>query len=248
MICQNRRTALSHVKFLVMKSEYPKRTIRSFVLRQGRMTTSQAQALDKLWPQYGLEITDQLIDFTDLFGNANPVTIEIGFGMGDSLVRMAEQHPERNFLGIEVHGPGVGALLAGVDKLGLTNLRVIQDDAVKVLEQMIGNGSVACFQIFFPDPWHKKRHHKRRLIQPAFVNRLISKLASNGQIHCATDWQPYAEQMMQVLSDSAALQNTCGDQCYVENQQLRPSTKFEKRGERLGHGVWDLLFTVVSLP
>ncbi|MDF1759119.1 MAG: tRNA (guanosine(46)-N7)-methyltransferase TrmB [Coxiellaceae bacterium] len=225
-----------------MKQDYPKRTIRSYVLRQGRMTISQSQALKNLWPQYGIELTDRILDFVSLFGNDNPVTIEIGFGMGDTLVAMAAQYPERNFLGIEVHGPGVGALLAGVEKHGLTNLRVIQDDAVKVLQQMVSDHSVACFQIFFPDPWHKKRHHKRRLIQPEFVAMLVTKLTKGGVIHCATDWQDYAEQMMRVLSGNQILHNTCGDGKYVENQQLRPSTKFEKRGERLGHGVWDLLF------
>ncbi|MDF1655087.1 MAG: tRNA (guanosine(46)-N7)-methyltransferase TrmB [Coxiellaceae bacterium] len=227
-----------------MKQDHPKRTIRSYVLRQGRMTISQSQALKNLWPQYGIELSSELLDFESLFGNTNPVTIEVGFGMGDSLVQMAAEYPDRNFLGIEVHGPGVGALLAGVQKQGLTNLRVIQDDAVKVLQQMIPPHSVSCFQIFFPDPWHKKRHHKRRLIQPEFVAVLVSKLADGGLIHCATDWQAYAEQMMQVLSANERLQNTCGDQRYVENQQLRPSTKFEKRGERLGHGVWDLLFVL----
>ncbi|MDF1796273.1 MAG: tRNA (guanosine(46)-N7)-methyltransferase TrmB [Coxiellaceae bacterium] len=227
-----------------MKQDYPKRTIRSYVLRQGRMTISQSQALKNLWPLYGIKLSDELLNFAELFGNAKPVTIEIGFGMGDSLVAMAAEYPERNFLGIEVHGPGVGALLAGVEKQGLTNLRVIQDDAVKVLQQMIPSCSLSCFQIFFPDPWHKKRHHKRRLIQSEFVDLLVTKLLDEGVIHCATDWQDYAEQMMRVLSANASLSNTCGDQQYVDNQQLRPSTKFEKRGERLGHGVWDLLFSV----
>lgn len=225
-----------------MKTDYPKRTIKSFVLRQGRMTASQHKAREQLWPNYGIELEDKILDFETVYKNRNPVTIEIGFGMGESLVAMAKQYPERNFLGIEVHGPGVGALLAGIEKQAVNNLRVIQDDAVEVLNRMIADNSVACFQIFFPDPWHKKRHHKRRLVQPVFIDKLIGKLAPKGLIHCATDWQPYAEHMMSVLSANALLTNTQGERAYVEDQQLRPTTKFEQRGIRLGHGVWDLVF------
>ncbi len=230
-----------------MKAEYPKRTIRSFVLRQGRMTVAQQQAMDTQWPVYGINYTPNAqLDFSQLFGNDHPVTVEIGFGMGESLLDMAQSYPERNFIGIEVHGPGVGCLLAGIGKGELTNLRVIQHDAVEVLEHMIADGSLERFQIFFPDPWHKTRHHKRRLIQPEFVARLVSKLQPAGFIHCATDWQPYAKHMMVVLSAEAQLQNTQGDQAYVEDQQLRPGTKFEQRGIRLGHGVWDLLFVKIA--
>ena len=226
-----------------MKAEFPKRTIKSFVLRQGRMTASQHKAREQLWPHFGIELSDTVLDFQQVFGNSNPVTIEIGFGMGESLVAMAKQYPERNFLGIEVHGPGVGALLAGIEKQGVTNLRVIQDDAVEVLARMVVDNSVSCFQIFFPDPWHKRNHHKRRLVQTVFIDKLIGKLVAGGVIHCATDWQPYAEHMMKVLTSNTQLVNTQGNQAYVEDQQLRPSTKFEQRGIRLGHGVWDLLFT-----
>lgn len=225
-----------------MNNNQTKRTIRSFVLRQGRMTVAQQQAMDTQWPHYGIDFTPEVLDFSQLFANENPVTVEIGFGMGESLLDMAEQYSNRNFLGIEVHGPGVGALLAGIEKRGLSNLRVIRHDAVEVLSTMIADGCVERFQIFFPDPWHKKRHHKRRLIQSDFVKHLVTKLQPHGYIHCATDWQPYAEYMMSVLSAEQGLSNCWSDGRYVDNQDLRPSTKFEKRGERLGHGVWDLLF------
>ena len=169
--------------------------------------------------------------------------LEIGFGMGDSLVAMAEQNPESRYLGIEVHTPGVGKLLAAVERRGIHNLKVFSDDAVQVLEDVIPVNSVDLMQIFFPDPWHKKRHHKRRLIQPDFVSLAVSRLASGGHMHLATDWEPYAEHMMDVLSATEALENVAGERQFSPRPESRPETKFEHRGHRLGHGVWDLLFT-----
>lgn len=224
-----------------MKDLPQKRTIRSYVLRQGRMTVAQSRAIEHLLPEYGLDIS-QTFDWQAIYGNQNPVVIEVGFGMGDSLVQMAATNPATNYLGIEVHGPGVGACLDMMQKQDLTNLRVTQHDAVEVLDRCVPNQSVAGFQIFFPDPWHKKRHHKRRLIQPNLIAKLVTKLEKNGFVHLATDWQNYAEQMMDVLSANANLVNTAGDYGYADGRKLRPGTKFEARGKRLGHGVWDLLF------
>lgn len=223
-------------------NEKPKREIRSYVLRQGRMTVSQARARAVTWPLYGIEPSEQPITSASYFSCEQPLTIEIGFGMGESLLAMAAAHPERNFLGIEVHGPGIGAVLAGIEKNSLKNLRVMQHDAVDILEKQIAPASVDTFQVFFPDPWHKKRHHKRRLIQPDFVRLLVSRLKMGGHLHLATDWAPYAEQMMDVLSAEATLSNTVSAGAYVVGQELRPETKFERRGKRLGHEIFDLYF------
>jgi tRNA (guanine-N7-)-methyltransferase len=214
--------------------------IRSFVLRAGRMGPGQQRALDELGPRFLLPFQAQLLDFAAVFGRDAPTVLEIGFGMGDATAQIAAALPGTNFIGIEVHAPGVGALLKRIGELGLTNLRLVQHDAVEVLEAMIPPQSLAGVHIYFPDPWHKKRHHKRRLIQPQWVRQLVARVAPGGYLHCATDWQPYAEQMLQVLGAEAALVNTA--EGYAPRPAWRPLTKFETRGLRLGHGVWDLLF------
>ncbi len=219
----------------------PLRTVHSFVIRAGRMTEAQKAARDKLWPQFGLELADGMVQQQQVFGRIAPLVLEIGFGMGSSLIEMAKAAPEKDFIGIEVHPPGIGNLLKLVDQEQLTNLRVYQGDARVVLEKCIADGSLSCLQIFFPDPWHKKRHYKRRMIQPDFINEVRPKLMASGVMHLATDWQPYAVQMMRVLSADSAFRNATGEGLYA-TQHDRPSTKFEQRGQKLGHGVWDLLF------
>ena len=217
------------------------RRMRSYVIRAGRKTAAQQEALDKHWGDYVIDDTQSPLDLAAVFGREAPLIIEIGFGMGDSLADMAEAAPGTNFLGIEVHRPGVGKLLNTLQTRGLSNVKVYCHDAVEILQHCIADGSVDRIQIFFPDPWHKKRHHKRRLIQPPFVSLLKSKLKSGGNIHLATDWQHYAEHMMAVLSADTDLTNLAGDGQYSDNTG-RPETKFERRGQRLGHGVWDLIF------
>ncbi len=217
------------------------RSIRSFVLRQGRMTSGQQRAFDELWPRWGLLRESGRLDQQQIFGRVAPLVFEIGFGMGQSLIAMAQAAPEQDFIGIEVHRPGVGKLLSGMVDAGIDNIRVYNDDAVEVLDECIDDASLAVVQIFFPDPWHKKKHNKRRLIQPAFVQKLRVKLKVGGFIHLATDWQDYAEQMLEVMSRAEGFRNQAGDG-YAPRPERRPTTKFEKRGERLGHGVWDLLF------
>ena len=194
-----------------------------------------------LGPRFVLPFRDAVLDADAVFGRRAPTILEIGFGMGDATAHIAALLPEHDFIGCEVHEPGVGALLKRIGEQGLTNLRIVQHDAVQVLEHMIAPASLAGIHIFFPDPWHKKRHHKRRLIQPAFVAQLASRLAPGGYLHCATDWEPYAQQMLAVLSAEPALLNTA--QGYAPKPAYRPLTKFENRGLRLGHGVWDLVFT-----
>ena len=216
------------------------RPIRSFVKREGKMTKGQINAIDQLWPSYGVDLTDGELELESLFDRSAYTILEIGFGNGLSLADMAEAAPEQNFLGVEVHQPGVGSLLVQVKKRGLENVRVSNSDAVDVLQQQIADASLDRVQIFFPDPWHKKRHNKRRLIQPDFVNTLLSKLKSNGVIHVATDWEHYAEHILEVLSENQGLRNTATD--YATKPEYRPNTKYEERGIRLGHGVWDLIF------
>lgn len=217
----------------------PKRTIRSFVLRQGRLTKGQEQALTHLWPIFGIDYQSG----TNIeFNHAQPTVLEIGFGMGASLVEMAKAAPNKNFLGIEVHKPGVGACLMAIEENQLSNLKVMCHDAVEVLENMIPDNSLDKVQIFFPDPWHKARHNKRRIIQPEFVNLISQKLKSGGILHLATDWQHYAEHMLEVLSHAEAFTNLSPTNDYVPRPEDRPITKFEKRGQNLGHGVWDLQF------
>ncbi len=222
------------------------RRIRSYVLRSGRMTLGQQSAYVWHWPDKGLEVADGLINYPQLFGNDGPVNLEIGFGMGTSLVTMASAAPSENFIGIEVHVPGVGRLLHGMEEQGVENIRVYCHDAVEVLEQCIADNSLDRVQIYFPDPWHKKKHNKRRLIQGDFVQSLRAKIKPGGILHLATDWEEYAEQMMEVMSVAEGFRNQTDNFCFVERPTYRPITKFEKRGERLGHGVWDLLFEKVN--
>lgn len=219
-----------------------RRNVRSFVLRTGRITAAQASAIDSWWPKYGLDQSDGLLDLSAAFGRDKPVSLEIGFGMGDSLLTMAEQKPEQDFIGIEVHTPGVGSLLAGAAEKDLQNIRVYRQDAVQVLANCFAEQSLDTVQIFFPDPWHKKRHHKRRLIQQPFLDLLLPRLKSGGILHIATDWQHYADHCLQLLTAESRLQNTAEDSGFVPRPASRPVTKFERRGERLGHGVWDLIF------
>lgn len=223
-----------------MSEELRNRPIRSFVLRQGRVSNAQQRALEELKPRYGIPYQDGLIDLNQAFGRDAPKILEIGFGMGETTARIAAAHPENDYLGIEVHGPGVGSLLKQIDEGGLTNVRIMQHDAVEVLKHMIGPETLSGVHIFFPDPWHKKRHHKRRLIQPAFVELAASRLRPGGVLHCATDWEPYAEQMLEVLGACPALVNTAAG--WAPRPAWRPLSKFERRGLRLGHGVRDLLF------
>jgi tRNA (guanine-N7-)-methyltransferase len=215
--------------------------IRSFVTRAGRLSTAQARAFDELGPQFLVGYTKAPLNFEQAFGRKAPVVLEIGFGMGDTTAHIARQMPDKDFLGVEVHTPGVGSLLKQIGEQGITNLRLVQHDAVEVLRDMIPDASLAGVHIFFPDPWHKARHNKRRLVQPAFVKALCDKLAPGGYIHLATDWEDYAVQMLEVLSGEPALQNTA--EGYAEKPSYRPLTKFENRGLKLGHGVWDLVFT-----
>jgi tRNA (guanine-N7-)-methyltransferase len=217
-----------------------RRPIRSFVLRAGRMGPGQARALAELGPRFLVPYAPAVPDWPRLFGREAPRVLEIGFGMGDATAAIAQAMPDTDFIGVEVHPPGVGALLKRIGEAGLTNLRLIRHDAVDELEQMIEPGSLAAVHLFFPDPWHKARHRKRRLVQPAFVALLASRLRPGGALHCATDWEPYAEQMLEVLSAEPALRNTTTG--YAPRPPYRPLTRFENRGLGLGHGVRDLVF------
>ena len=218
------------------------RAIRSFVLRQGRLTKGQERAFELFWPTLGIDYKAEPLDWPSVFGNTNPVHIEIGFGNGESLAEMARQNPERNYLGIEVHGPGVGHLLMRLKEFGCTNVRVCQHDAIEVLRDMVPDHSLRGLYLFFPDPWHKKKHHKRRIVQRSFLELLRSKLIDDGFFHAATDWEPYAEHMLEVLNESRDLFSNTATNDFVERPEERPLTKFEQRGIRLGHGVWDLIF------
>ncbi|NDP49229.1 MAG: tRNA (guanosine(46)-N7)-methyltransferase TrmB [Sulfuriferula multivorans] len=214
--------------------------IRSYVLRAGRVGPGQARALAEIGPQFLLPYQPAELDLDKVFGRVAPRILEIGFGMGEGLAEIAAAHPENDYLGVEVHTPGVGALLKQLGERGLSNVRVVQHDAFEVLTQMLAPTSLNGIHIFFPDPWHKTRHHKRRLIQPPLVRLLTSRLLSGGYIHLATDWENYAEQMLDVLVAEPLLHNTVAD--YAPRPDTRPLTKFEQRGIRLGHGVWDLVF------
>ena len=218
------------------------RSIRTFVMRAGRMTPAQQKALEQQWPLYGLELADGMIDYAGLFERDAPTVLEIGFGMGDSLLAMAQAAPELNYIGIEVHKPGVGRLLNNIAKAGLTNLKVYNDDALLVLKECIPDGSLDGIQLFFPDPWHKKKHHKRRMVQPEIAQTFRAKLKLGGCFHMATDWQNYAEHMMEVMSAAEGYRNAAGEGQYSPQPESRPDTKFQRRGEKLGHGVWDLVF------
>ena len=214
--------------------------IRSYVRRAGRVGPGQLRALESLGPRYLLPFAREAPDWAGVFGRDAPRVLEIGFGMGGPTAEVAAARPEVDFIGVEVHEPGVGALLKLIGEQGLSNVRIVQHDAVEVLTHMIAPAALAGIHVWFPDPWHKKRHHKRRLIQPPLVALLASRLAPGGYLHCATDWQPYAEQMLDVLGAEAALANTVDG--YAPRPEWRPLTKFEQRGLKLGHGVWDLVF------
>lgn len=216
------------------------RPIRSFVLRQGRVSAAQQRAHDTLLPRYGVPYAESLLDLEQAFGRAAPAILEIGFGMGETTAAIALAHPQNDYLGIEVHTPGVGALLKLLDAQDIANVRIIQHDAVEVLTHMIAPASLDGAHIFFPDPWPKKRHHKRRLIQPPLIALLAQKLKPGGYVHAATDWHEYAEQILAVLSTEPLLANTAPD--YAPRPDYRPLTKFENRGLKLGHGVWDIIF------
>ena len=219
------------------------RPIRSFVMRTGRMTTGQVRALEDLWPRYGVEYSPATLSLDQVFGRHAPRTLEIGFGNGEHLASLASAHPERDYFGIEVHRPGVGHLLMLAEKNGLTNLRASTHDAVEVLRDQVAPGSLDEVLLLFPDPWHKKRHHKRRLVQPPFVELVASRLASGGVFKLATDWENYAQQMLEVLSSAHALfENLSPTGDWMPRPDERAPTRFEKRGARLGHGVWDLAF------
>ncbi len=223
------------------------RTVRSYVIRGGRLTPSQQHALDHYWPRYGISDTSSQFDAQKTFGRVAPLVVEIGFGMGDSLAAMARDTPQQDFVGIEVHPPGVGKLLDQIEKSGLSNLRIYRHDARDILKNCFAEGSLDVVQIFFPDPWHKKRHHKRRLIQSDFIELISSRLRPGGLLHLATDWQNYAEHMMEVISAAPGLENIAGPGGYSDSSR-RQSTRFEQRGQRLGHGVWDLIFVKAQAP
>ena len=221
-----------------------KRGIKSYVIRGGRMTQAQTRGLDEIFPRLGLRHEQGELDLEALFGRRGPLVIEVGFGMGKSLCEQAQANPQTDFIGIEVHAPGVGKLLDEADKLGLTNLRVYRHDALEVLADCVPAGSADTFQLFFPDPWPKKKHHKRRIVQPAFVELVRRVLKPSGHFHMATDWANYAEAMAEEMAEAPGFTNTAPAESapYVPRPDFRPLTKFEQRGERLGHGVWDLIF------
>lgn len=222
---------------------HTRRPLRSYVIRSGRQTVAQQEAIEKYWSRYVIEDHLTPLDAQTLFGRDAPLVLEIGFGMGDSLAEMALANPDKDYIGIEVHRAGVGKLINYIENGNITNLRMYCFDAVEILANCIPDGSLDLVQIFFPDPWHKKKHQKRRLIQTPFVLGLMRKLKPGGRIHLATDWEHYAEQMMEVLSGIDGLTNTAGEGKYAQNTG-RPETKFERRGNRLGHGVWDLMFAM----
>jgi len=218
------------------------RQVRSFVLRQGRLTQGQERALDEQWPRFGLDYTGTVRDFNAAFGRSAPLVLEIGFGNGEQLLFAAQNEPGKNLVGLEVHAPGVGRLLQGAAELGVDNLKAYCHDAVEVLHHEVADASVDEVRIYFPDPWHKKRHHKRRLVQPEFVALLARKLKPSGLLHLATDWEDYARQMLEVCGAEPTLRNQGGADGTIERPQWRRQTHFETRGLKLGHGVWDLLF------
>lgn len=222
------------------------RQVRSFVKREGRLTKAQGRALETLWDTMGLNHSDGMIDAASLFGNSNPITLEIGFGMGKSLVAMAKAAPQINFIGIEVHRPGVGACLAEAETEGVDNLKVYEHDAIEILADCIPKGSIDTVQLFFPDPWHKAKHHKRRIVKPEFIESIRGALKVDGVFHMATDWENYAECMLEDMTGAPGFGNLSENNDYVPRPDSRPLTKFENRGQNLGHGVWDLQFNKVD--
>lgn len=221
---------------------FSRRSVRSFVVRAGRMTVAQERAWRELWPRLGIEDGESPLDLPAVFGRTAPVTLEIGFGNGESLAALSTAHPERDFLGVEVHRPGVGHLMLLAEAADLRNVRIICRDAVEVLERRIADASLDEVLLYFPDPWPKKRHHKRRIVQPPFVELVARRLRPGGVFRLATDWQNYAEHMLAVVSACGRLANESHDGGYVARPESRPLTRFEKRGQRLGHEVWDLAF------
>jgi len=224
-----------------IRPEYRDKAIRSYVMRTGRMTKAQRSAFESQWDCYGLRLADGRIDIEALFGRSATKVLEIGFGMGDSLLQMAIEQPDTDFIGIEVHPPGVGSLINAAAAKGVENLRLYLADATDVLDECIAPQSLDRVQLYFPDPWHKKKHNKRRIVQPDFLQLIRDRLSVGGLLHMATDWQPYAEQMLELLKGAQGFENTAQVGGYVPRPDFRPLTKFEKRGERLGHGVWDLI-------
>ena len=220
------------------------RTIQSFVRRSGRLSKAQAIGLNELWPNYGIElVVNQMLDFGKLFATTQGVVLEVGFGNGDSLLEMAINQPKTNFLGVEVYEAGVGRLINEANKHQLSNLKIIKDDAVEVLKHHIEDNSLSKFQLFFPDPWHKKKHHKRRILQTSLLDMLTKKLKLNAIVHIATDWENYAEHTMDTMEAHPHFKNSLGDHIYSPRPAHRPLTKFENRGQQLGHDVWDIIFT-----
>ena len=222
------------------------RKIQSFVRRSGRISKAQSIGLNELWHDYGVNLNEKKLDFNKLFLSKNNVTLEVGFGNGDSLLEMAIDQPNQNFLGIEVYEAGVGRLINEANKNKLSNLKIIKDDAVEVLTNNILDNSISHFQLFFPDPWHKKKHHKRRIVQISFLDLLSNKLKKDGVVHIATDWENYAEHIMELLESHSHFKNCAGDHMYSLRPKNRPLTKFENRGQKLGHGVWDIIFTNIK--
>lgn len=220
--------------------ETRRRSIRSYVVRQGRFTPAQRRAREHLLPRFGIAFAPEALDLDAAFGRCAPKILEIGFGMGETTAEIAKAMPDHDFLAIDVHAPGVGSLLRRIDEQGLSNVRIVQHDAVEVVARMIPHGSLAAIHVFFPDPWPKKRHHKRRLLQPAFVHELALRLHHDGSLHAATDWEDYASAILATLEAEPLLANTCAG--YAERPAYRPVTKFERRGQGLGHRVWDIVF------
>ncbi len=218
------------------------RTIKSFIKREGRLTPGQQRALETLWPEFGIEFSEQKLDLQKIFNRDAETILEIGFGNGNSLLEMAKADSERNYIGIEVHRPGVGHLLQLIEQSEIKNCRIICYDAVDVINHQIADNSLHKVQLFFPDPWHKKKHHKRRIVQDDFVNTLAQKIKSDGVFHLATDWEHYAEHMIKVMNRNAHFTNLSADNTFVPKPDYRPTTKFENRGKKLGHGVWDMLY------
>jgi len=240
--------AQNHLNYTncIKECRFMKHTIRSFVLRQGRISDAQRRACETLLPRYGIPFQHSKINLEVIFGRQAPKILEIGFGMGETTACIAHDHPEQDYLAIEVHTPGVGNLLNQIEKLGLTNLRIIQHDAVEVMQDMLPLKCLDAVHIFFPDPWPKAKHHKRRLIQPVFIERLCQYLKENATVHLATDWEDYAQQILEVMNNEPLLDNTCID--YAARPDYRPFTKFEQRGIKLGHRVWDLIYRRNAIP
>jgi tRNA (guanine-N7-)-methyltransferase len=232
----------SRVNNFTENKETGRRPVRSFVLRGGRLTEGQKRALDEFWPRFGIEKGESLLDFKILFGNDAPVIMEIGFGNGDATWQMAQAHPAENYLGVEVHQPGVGHLLLNMKQHGIANIRIANEDAVEFLRERVALESLDGVRIYFPDPWPKKRHHKRRLIQSSLIELLASRMRPGAVLHLATDWEPYAEHMLEVMRASGGFENLSPSGDFCDQPEWRPETKYERRGERLGHQVRDLLF------